>query len=139
VANNPLSYLDPFGLEQVIIGMRTGVDGTPIPIYVDTDTGRAAIGGQSGEVGKVFGEELAKGYWDFASGAIGGAAALKICGVANSNRYLRIGPGRVPGASGKELRVAFGGKDKFIHGHIDSSNWYRPWAWVQKLGGWKNY
>jgi hypothetical protein len=74
-----------------------------------------------------------------ASGAIRGAAELDICRIANNNRYIRIGPGRVPGIQGKQFRVAFGGKDKFIYGHINSTNWYRPWAWIQKLGGWTNY
>jgi len=44
VFNNPLRWVDPFGLEKVIIGYRTGPNGEAIPLVLDTETGEVTVG-----------------------------------------------------------------------------------------------
>ncbi len=44
VENNPINFVDPFGLKLVVVGWRRGPDGQPVPMVHDTETGRTTIG-----------------------------------------------------------------------------------------------
>jgi hypothetical protein len=44
VANNPVNWIDPFGLIRRIIRYLPGPDGQQVPIVHDTETGRNTIG-----------------------------------------------------------------------------------------------
>jgi RHS repeat-associated protein len=149
VGNRPINGIDPFGLLASGDEYYPGQEyenfledqlGAPIGYFQNErekipgalTTCMVTIGGEAALV--VSGEAVAVG----AEGAIAsvGAKAVKIiC----SNRYFRISKGWVPAPGENQWRAAWGGKKNFVHGHIDSSNWYKPWKWFQKIGGWKNY
>lgn len=143
VFNDPVKLVDPFGLVESYEGMRP-VQYPGGRIVWIKNNGQVDFGKSFGNEGsgRMLAEESAKAWAEAATVTATGAAGAfwpRVCRVANHNRFVRIGPGRVPGAAAKQPRVAFGGKGSLIHGHIDSSNWYKPWKWIQKLGGWKNY
>jgi RHS repeat-associated protein len=134
VGNDPLNWIDPDGLRKIrTVNKQTG----QIHEWDDTD-GRITPKEIAGMYGKAWAETAAAAAGGEALGAAG-ALWPKVCKIANHNRYFRLGKGWVPEAGANEFRAAFGGRDKFIHGHIDSSNWYKPWNWFQKIGRWKNY
>jgi RHS repeat-associated protein len=44
VGNNPITFVDPFGVRKVMIGYRPGHNGESVPLVYDTETGRTTIG-----------------------------------------------------------------------------------------------
>jgi hypothetical protein len=88
----------------------------------------------------------AGGWFAFAEQTVAGAfaaAAGPVQAVGRTighNAYVRIGKWYTfKGSTVKQWRIAFGGKKRFIHGHIHKNNWYKPWKWIQKFGDRKKY
>ena len=83
--------------------------------------------------------------WTLATSAFG---AVRTTGTSLTNWKFRIGkdPGFVRMGQGwnhtigaKNLRLAVGGKNSWIHMHINKSNWNKPRKWFQKIGKWENF
>jgi RHS repeat-associated protein len=121
VENSPLDSIDPEGLDGVEYRFRT---------YID----RPNMEGRPEEA-----RENARAQ------AIGAGIGLGCLGLGGgiygvATGTIRIGPGWVAiGAAQKSIRLAFGGRKMWMHGHIHAGNIFRPWRWVQKFGNWKRY
>jgi hypothetical protein len=138
VGNEPLNYVDPYGLYWLTnafdfyFGFWDRV--TTIP-FTDYSIIR--------EIRDLLGDSIVDPGSDYYNAGEVAAAYLEIAvamEIEVPKGFCRFGLGYVKrGSTEQYWRFAFGGKKQFIHGHIHQLNWYNPRKWIQKFGRWKSY